>query len=459
MMESLLSLVISLLAISVALYISRSLLKRPTGPFHIAIILIALALIDVYIPAIFWIVEGIPSGPEWMIDITYPDMLYGLVFYTAFYVLMLIPLLTVKENRGVPAKSNLKRGRLEVLTPTMLFLAVAALLLQVYSFGGPGAWFFRMSLARWTGELDESTAGGLTGLMLLLPWRVMFGLLVIIGFYFRDELRPRYLYTYVYPSAAVVLAMTTFFRGSVLLLTLGLIFAEHARRRNLPTRARTFAPRSKRSVMTRKLVLGISLTVAIFVAFGAVRDHFNLEALETVSETKGMFTLLRQGSGILGISSIVGHYGEKTEDRFLGKTYLDMLLFPVPRSIYTSKPEWYGIDDITRGMGWPTSTQSAVTIPGEAFANFGPVGLLLAPLFGLLLRWLFARTCSSNRLYFFLYPSVILYMIFISNWMSFTGMMNQFLPLICMFLLILLFLQAKTGSSSRWHLSGRMISR
>lgn len=56
----------------------------------------------------------------------------------------------------------------------------------------------------------------------------------------------------------------------------------------------------------------------------------------------------------------------------------NILLLPTPRTIYTSKPIWHGVDDIAKVMYWPSSTQSDVTIPGESYTNFGPFGVLVA---------------------------------------------------------------------------------
>ena len=69
-------------------------------------------------------------------------------------------------------------------------------------------------------------------------------------------------------------------------------------------------------------------------------------------------------------------------DFLMGKTYIDMLLLPIPRAIYKSKPEWYGIDDITTGMGWPSSSQSAVTMQVKLTQIFGWFGLFVAVFYG-----------------------------------------------------------------------------
>jgi hypothetical protein len=145
-------------------------------------------------------------------------------------------------------------------------------------------------------------------------------------------------------------------------------------------------------------------------------------------------TFITAGHGLLGISHIVAEYGQSVP--FLGgKTYFDMLLLPVPRTIYTAKPAWYGIDDITRGLGWPESTQSAVTMPGEAFANFGLFGLLMAIPMGLLFGQL-EKTMRVNIIrYLLLGPTVFFQMVAVTNWMSFTGFMNA-----AQLLIILLFI-------------------
>jgi len=136
------------------------------------------------------------------------------------------------------------------------------------------------------------------------------------------------------------------------------------------------------------------------------------------------------GQGLNGVAYVVSAYSSSTP-YFWGKTYLDMLLLPVPRWIYSSKPDWYGIDDITRAMGWPDTTQSAVTIPGEAFANFGWFGLPVALVFGVIFWALYALSARAATRNLVIFPSVTFYVLFVTNWMSMTGLMNQLLPLLC----------------------------
>ena len=58
-----------------------------------------------------------------------------------------------------------------------------------------------------------------------------------------------------------------------------------------------------------------------------------------------------------------------------------MLLLPIPRFIYTSKPKMYELD-IATDLGWTKGSESGITIPGEAYANFSWFGLFVGFLYG-----------------------------------------------------------------------------
>ena len=180
------------------------------------------------------------------------------------------------------------------------------------------------------------------------------------------------------------------------------------------------------------------LTLSAFIAYGSIRGNYVDEVLGREQDNQSaVYLVLSQGSGIQGITSIMKRYGNDL-DYLMGKTYIDMLLLPIPRVIYTSKPEWYGIDDITTGMGWAESSQSAVTMPGEAYANFGWFGLSIAILYGLFFGLFLRLINNKGGIHVVLYASVIIPIIFVSNWMSFTGIMNMFFTTV--FLFVLLFL-------------------
>jgi hypothetical protein len=177
--------------------------------------------------------------------------------------------------------------------------------------------------------------------------------------------------------------------------------------------------------------------------YGAVRTAIENEVKGNESnEVSVIYSVLNQGSGLQGISSVMRRYGNDL-DFLMGKTYIDMMLLPIPRTIYTSKPTSYGVQDISLDMGWTgrdgtVSNEAAITLPGEAYANFGWFGLSIALLygafFGLLLRFIH----NMGGIYIVLYPTVVIPVIIMSNWMAFTGTMNRLLPSLIIFFMVLI---------------------
>jgi hypothetical protein len=164
-----------------------------------------------------------------------------------------------------------------------------------------------------------------------------------------------------------------------------------------------------------KLGIGGFMIISIY---GAFRDRGELTKESYQESLNNIFA----GHGYLGFNNIYDKFGNKY-DYMYGKTYIDMLLLPVPRSIYTSKPLWYGIDDINNKLGYPKTTQTSVTWPGELFANFGWFGILLVPLI------VFVFIMIEMFIMKFSYPEVLdpllIPVAFVFNWMSFTGLVNS----------------------------------
>ena len=180
--------------------------------------------------------------------------------------------------------------------------------------------------------------------------------------------------------------------------------------------------------------------LVLFLLFGAYRFKASSQILGVDSNyslvKEGMKNL--SGPGLFGISMIISHYPDKI-GYFDGKTILDMLLLPVPRSIYTSKPSWYGIDEITRAMGLPSTTQNAVTMPGELIANFGPLGLPFMMIIGLFYGYV-VKISKKSIIVYYIYTFWIFQSISTMNWMGFTGLINSIviLPPIGIILFLLL---------------------
>jgi hypothetical protein len=423
---------LSLLGLAYSFCIGRGAAKSPYGVFHPAVILTGLAALDTFIPGVLWPVFGMPDLPWWETPIAPRYLTIGLIYYLLFYLLMLAPVLGIPRRELSVDVRRIDSSRLAWLLVITLACAVLALLAQVAAYGGWVEWFWQRTKIRWV-PAPAQAHGVMTALLVKIPWRTIFNSMVLCAFHFRYDLKKPYLYGVVFPLCAVALAITTFFRGSVLLLLLGLAFVEFLRLRKANSRAAgatDFARRLNRRT-TIKIVLSVGVASSAFVGYGIARAHFE-KITWGVSESPSsrVSHVFLQGSGLDGIGHIVQDYGSEIP-YFMGRTYFDMLLLPLPRAVYPAKREWYGITDISNAMGWPESTQSAVTIPGEAFANFGWLGLLIAPLFGRFLAELFkfcVRMPESPLV--FLYPGVLMYILFIANWMSFTGVMNLFISFI-----------------------------
>lgn len=443
--------IFSLLGVIGFLIIILHVKNMALGVFHPVAILSALAIIDVFVPGLLWSVIGKPVLSEWKLPLNDSDLLLGMVYYIVFYLIMFafIVFLTGKVNFAM-LKVKVSESRLIILIILFFIFACGDLAIEISNKGGVIEWFWSKTKTRWVGVTQEEK-NLLLGLFNKIPWRELFNVLVLVGLFFRNEsVKYKYLLVYVFPMLALIFSFTTFFRGSILVLMLGMAFAEYARQKSLSMvsapNVTTLKILAKKARASRRLIM---LALVLFMMFGAVRSYFEDIAWD-VSKTSSSYIpkFLVQGSGIDSISHIIKFYSG-SDRYFYGKTYLDMLLLPIPRAVYTSKPEWYGIDDITRRMGWPASSQSAVTIPGESFANYSWAGLLMAPIFGLFFGSI-TRLCFlyKSGQYIFVYPGVMFYVLFVANWMSFTGIMNQ---LIMFIFSIASIIAVKNNSQSKFN--------
>ena len=418
------------------------------GIFHPLIILLGLASIDVFVPGIIWSISGIkPSTTYWKETLLDVDVVSGIFYYIIFYFLMLAALARALQPISNSNLENINANKriLALLLFVSFSFSYASLWVEVSEAGGFSSWFLDRTQSRWAGELNSAQNQSLfIGLIKELPWRIIFNSLVLCAFYFRYQHARKIVYGYFFPILSVLLSLTTFYRGSILVLVVGFAFVEYVRLKNVG--ANNIKVNSFQLEKAKKRAVRYSaIAVVTFLLFGLTRNYFVNNAWDVRPNKQNyLVEILSVGHGLEGISQIIRFY-DRGESLFLGKTYFDMLLLPVPRSVYTSKPEWYGIDDITRRMGWPRSTQSAVTIPGEAYANFSWVGLIVAPIFGAIIGWL-VRLClnSNNKIYMFLYPGVVFYIFTISNWMSFTGVMNQLIPFVSVYCALYLVSSTKT---------------
>lgn len=432
--------------------------------FHPLVVLWLLAAWDVYVPAILWTFGVEPHLSWWVSPLKVDDLPEPLLFYLLFVLLMSLPVaaVTATSFAGKVMQWRPRWGALGTITLFCLSGTIMSLVQDINDYGGVEEWFWGHAKIRWAVEARDRRL--LESVLETIPWRVLFNVLAFVGFYYGAGLSrgwSRVLYRWVYPAAALMLSLTTFYRGSVLLTIAGFVFVEFIRRRLRPesgtaaTLIRLGGGLRKRrpAELGMGAVAGAALALGVAVFYGVVRDALGVAAWEETREVKlvdvgaSLLSQIFQGAGLVGIAWIQKDYGRNVP-LWMGETYLDAVFLPVPRSLYPAKPVRPGLLKITAALGEPESTQSAVTIPGEAFANFGYWGLAVAPLFGMMFAGLSRFTGYPGTPEFFLYPGVVLYILMVGNWMSLTGIMNQLPALVYLWVLLRLVFRESRGGVS-----------
>jgi hypothetical protein len=395
-------------------------------------------------PSVLWTIYGHESKPEFLNSFTNSELFLGFLYYIMFYIIMFLTMMIFSKANQVRWLISYKEDNYYIKSRINIFLLVTGtffllgLLYEINSYGGLSEWLFNKFTLRFNPTVRDRSI--LEMFLKTIPWRSLFNALVFLAFLYRYKFNQPKIYGIFLPLVGVIFSLTTSYRGSILIFLLGLFFMENIRIYiHKKEKYTSFFGVGKETLHKLKYYVFAFAIVSAFLTYGALRGAYVDEVLNQEPDKQStVYKVLSQGSGIQGVSSIMRRYGEDL-DFLMGKTYIDMLLLPIPRAIYTSKPEWYGIDDITRGMGWPESTQSAVTMSGEAYANFGWIGLFIAVLYGMFFGIFLRYINNKGGIYIVLYASVIMPMIFVSNWMGFTGIMNMFFLtvfLICMIYLI-----------------------
>ena len=247
-------------------------------------------------------------------------------------------------------------------------------------------------------------------------------LLEIIALIFFEQARSKRA-RFTWFLCGLVVSGLRLFRGSVLVYLLAIAVLEQETIHRLGSR---FARSLKEGRTRRRIYAFVAIGVVLFTGYGIVRNVLTSRSGHAeISYTEALFVEADRairGEGLVGLASILDFY-PRNGDFFHGKTIGDMLLLPVPRVIWTSKPSWYGMSDITLRMGWPGGTGSPVSMPGELYANFGYPGILLMFVYGLIFG-AFATFAHNPRLRF-LYALILLPAMLTTFWMGFTGLMNS----------------------------------
>ena len=169
-----------------------------------------------------------------------------------------------------------------------------------------------------------------------------------------------------------------------------------------------------------------AVAVLVFGFYGAYRQyHSSFQYGKPVSVAGALTSQageLVRGWGAIGLASILHAYPDEGS-RLGGSSIVSALYMPVPRPLWPGKPERYGAEEVTRRMGWPITTQSAITMPGELYANFGFLGLPLVAALGLLFRAVYRRRRHPKLL--FVYAFFVPHAVLLTHWMSSSGLVTS----------------------------------
>lgn len=398
------------------------------------------AIIDVYFPAALFLLHEIPEQADYVVPFSQDDLVAALIWFTISIPIWAIGYFGAQLRLGKKIKPdsiqwNVNIRRLYIFVVLSGGWYLTYMLVDIVNHGSLVEYFL-IKIQRNYGLRTEYANAAEQILFQLSPIMLtIFSMLIGVLFFLRERSAHPFLWGVILPAVGWLFIATTFFRGSQISYFLALFVLEWQRRKNaidldLNT---TWMEKKVRGKSKRNRIFILILTGSLlFVSYGVIRNYYNSSSETqnnslTVNESLYLEGIrLFRGEGLIGFTRIINAYPNSV-DYLLGKTYLDMMLLIIPRSIYTSKPEWYGVSDISRGMGGPDSTQDAVTVPGEAYANFGPIGISLVVIFGALYGF-FNRYKNHSR-YRYAYAFIIIPSIFPLFWMSLTGFVNNILAL------------------------------
>lgn len=339
-------------------------------------------------------------------EVNYDELIGGSLFYFLahfiFVILSFLFLNTLNFRREFQVKESLI---------TKLFIVLFSLkFIEIYSYGDLATWFFVKSTERWS-QYTNNLIKTPSLYHFSMLWQPLVYRILLIFVYISEVNRQRL--SRVFWVLIFLYVITNFFRGAIVHIFLMFIGINVY----------------KKKISMLKLVQYSLVGFIALVLYGSIRDIEKTKNLDITSSIANVFA----GHGLAGFHVIYEEFGTNI-DYLNGKTYIDMLLLPIPRSIWVSKPDWYGIDDINKALGYPSTTQTAVSWPGELYANFGYVGLFLVPV--LFVCFYIIQILLGLLKLGIIKEVIFIPLIFVFNWMSFTGYMNTFIYLIPILLIV-----------------------
>jgi len=398
------------------------------------------AVMDIYAPGILFLVHEIPEQAPYVVSFSQEDLVVALIWFTISIPIWAIGYFGARPKWSTKTKPDTMQWSLEIgrLYFFLVFSGgwyVTYLLVDIVNNGSLVEYFMLKVLRNYGSRVEYANAAEAILFQLAPIMLTIFVMLVGVLFFLRKKYAHPFLWGAILPVVGWLLVSTTFFRGSQIGYFLSLFVLEWQRKmdENAFYSKALLVDKSASGKRTKNRVfILILLASVLFVSYGTIRNYYNSSSETQYNPLSVNESILLEGirsirgEGLIGFTRIINGYPNSV-DYLLGKTYLDMTLLIIPRSIYTSKPEWYGVSDISRGLGGPDSTQDAVTVPGEAYANFGPIGISLVMIFGALYGFL-CRYENHPR-YRYVYAFIVIPSIFPFFWMSLTGLVNNMLAL------------------------------
>ncbi len=413
-----------------------------------------LAVIDIYIPGIVFLAHEIPEQAPYVVPFSKDDLVDALMLFSVSILILASGYFGTQlkwRNKSTldPIQWSINIQRLYFFTVLCGGWYATYILVDIVNNGSLVEYLSFKAERKYGFRLNYNNAAEAILFQLAPIMLTIFCMLIGVLFYFRKNSAHPFLWGVILPVIGWLFIVTTFFRGSQLIYFLALFVLEWQRvmnATNLEINPVLMEKKSKGKSERNTLFIFILLGITLFLSYGAIRNYYNSNSEMQNNQLSVNESILLEGArlirgeGLIGLTRIINGY-PNSADYLLGKTYSDMMLLIIPRSIYVSKPDWYGVSDISRGLGGPDTTQDAVTVPGEAYANFGPIGMPLIIVFGALYGF-FYRYKNHPR-YRYAYAFVVIPSVFPVYWMSLTGFVNHMLALPLVIVVLMLVIQRK----------------
>lgn len=411
--------------------------RRGHGFISLFSLYFAFTLIDQFIPAFAMLITGeMPSKPSWVPRFNREQTALGAIISAIGFTLVIIGYVTGYMMSSKRLATTTERTKIIYKRAQFgLILAIAVYVFSqlkvISSMGGIVEYFISMvRFRRSVFEANSTIEAQAFSTISAISRDIIMSVCAVLFSERKNLAKPRSGWFYL--ILGVLISMTTFFRGTVILFGLMVIAsARVSMLGNVRYLSQTknvadirLASRIRRR-FGKRMVIAATIFLVLFTGFGVARSYFGAAQwdVENYSIQAGLEKELQrftEGAGLFSLVDIVHSFPDETP-YLNGSTIYSQAVRYIPRSLIPNKPKNYGAVEITTAMGYPL-TGEAVTVPGEAWANFGFAGLPLVLTLGLLLGLLTAKRNHPQLQYF--YSTMGVSLILAVGWFSFTGFMS-----------------------------------